>query len=132
MKNLEKKLKGAFLHSFRNTQQILEIELSNDAYEEIIFFIDCTLSFSSKEIDTIVDTLKKMDPDVASIVYFIPANNKSISKVIYKSQTLELIFDNGYVIYFHLEDNIYGEPLSISFRQNMNDNNIESVDITPS
>lgn len=124
MESLKDKMKGAILHSFRNTNQFLEVEFSNDTFEEIIFFIECKISSSDSQVNEIVNKLNALDKDVADITFFIPANNKQVINVIHESETLEVVFINGYSIYFHLYDD-YGEPLSISFRRNKDENNFD-------
>ena len=132
MEDFKKELIGSTLHSFRNVNQFLEAEFSSDSYEEIIFFIDCKMMSSNMELNDIVnDTLGKMDADVSEIAFFIPANNRKISSVNHDSKKLGLTFDNGYVIYFQL-DNEYGEPLSISFKRKKSDSNYESINLDSS
>lgn len=128
MERFREKMGGAILHSFRNTQQFLEAEFSNDMFEEIIFFIDCKMSCSHDEISNIAKKLNEIDPDVSDIIYFILANNKKVLDVDYTPDTLKIIFSNGYYICFYLNSE-YEYQLSISFRIEKNEGNYESVNL---
>lgn len=126
MKNYKDYIRGAILHSFRNTKQFLEIELSSDLYEEIIFFIDCDISCSDEKINKIVNNLRDIDEDVSDICFFIPANNQKVKDFKVTRKVVEVSFVNGYTLYFDLK-NEFGEPLSISFRKQKNEEFYESV-----
>ena len=126
---LKNKMVGAILHSFRNANQFLEVEFASDDFEEIIFFMECDISCSDDSIVKIVNNLKLFDKDVSNICFFIPANNKKVKDVVYNPKKLSIIFDNDYSIYFDLDSNDYGEPLSISFRKNKDYKEYEFIDL---
>ena len=128
IESFKRRVIGAFLHGFRNTQQFLEIKLSSDSYEEIIFFIDCKISCSDEKINNIVSVLNEVDSDVSEITFFIPSNNKEIVNVIYTSKILELTFSNNYSVYFHLDSDVYDEPLSVSMRERKYQDKYDSID----
>ena len=116
MENYYSAMIGSVLHSFRNRLQFIELEFANDRYEEITICIDCKLSSSNEEINSIVNRLIEYDKDVAEIAYFIPANNMKISSIKQESNFLIMTFEHEYSVYFKLEED-YGEPLSIAFKK---------------
>lgn len=129
MNELLKYIEGACLTSFRNENQFLEIEFTSELYEEIIFFIDCSISSSIDKVNEIVDELKKYDPDVADLAFFIPANNIEVKAIFFDNIYFQLWFSNDYKIVFHLEE-FYDEPLSISFKKMKSDDKYESVSLS--
>lgn len=131
MNNLEHKLNGAFLNSFRNSNQYIELEFANDLYEEIIFFIDCRITSSNNEVNKSIETLRKFDKDICEIAFFIPCNNKDIRDFRYESDILTLTFSNGYSVFFHI-DNTDDESLSITLRKNTQSYSYESITIDES
>lgn len=125
-KNLNK-IKHSYLNSFGIVNQFIELTFSNNEYEEIKFFVDCKIDCSDNKLNESKSFFDTIDEDVSALIYFIKANRKDVSNIIYSKEKLSLIFSNNYEIYFGLS-NSYDTPLSITFKEKINEDILFRID----
>ncbi|KZS40031.1 hypothetical protein AWE51_10350 [Aquimarina aggregata] len=117
---------GAYLNSFGIVNQFIELKFSNNKFEEIMFFIDCDIIVSDKEILNKKEYFDTIDKDVSNVILFIKANRKDIYKIDLSKKELSLTFSNNYQIKFDLLSNP-DDPLSITFKEKIGVKEMTSI-----
>jgi hypothetical protein len=128
---LKRNLHKGCLESFGIKQQFIELEFSNSKFEEIKFFVDCSISTPDNETNKHLALLKGLDEDTFEIAYFLKANLKCISDCGFdENGNFKINFENDYRIDFNLSTNEEAN-MSITFRKKESSKSYIAVDILP-